>query len=703
MERSAAETSSEFVRWEEVHVSSGIRRREVYYHLFRRDGTSDLAVVGKEKSSTHMAYCYAFRDRSLLSISPYSYLLKLRSRKDVIDWLNSVVRDSPPHQSSQYVGGAPDNNDACKLDVETFKDVQLRKLGRHTKEFLWLGPPWTCRKKRRHYPSFLRNGIKISVHDFVYVLAEEDKRLVAYLEDMYQDSRGNKMVVVRWFHKIDEVGIVLSQIYNGREVLFSLCLQDLSIECIDGLATVLSPKHYEKFLNEAKHTQLEPFVCHRQFDNDDVKPFDITQVTDYWRQEIVRCMHTASPSKDPVERQPFEDGLKVDINLGDGVRSRPKIRLRRSKDGDLCLRSAKQESLSHCLDVHDSHGNLVGSECGIDVCRQKDGFLASRMPGKQAIIQNPPQHLIIGSQIEVLSQDSGLRGCWFRASIIKKHKDKVKVQYQDIRDAADEARHLEEWVLASKIAVPDPLGLRMYGRTTIRPTPPSNKGKVPLFLSAGTVVDVWWHDGWWEGIVLQKESEDKICVYFPGEKQELLFGSCDLRHSQEWWGNGWGVIKERPDLASSILYDLERKQVMVKASFVEREKAATCERRELASVAHNDSLPVKDEIASSKSQMDYMMGKAKESEMVCDLLKDPLLAQLKWKTSGKRKRRNSVQKLHYVGDRNSSSPETVGTHTFDSFYIPKSLKADHDDCKYTGDSVFSSSVVSHLTSLVMSR
>ncbi|XP_058193052.1 uncharacterized protein LOC131310183 isoform X2 [Rhododendron vialii] len=684
MERTAAAetTSSEYVRWEEVHVSSDQRkkrREEVRYYLRRRDGKSDLAVIGKQKKKGHFPYSnhhhvsssyhYAIQDRFLrssISVSPYSssYSLKLRSRREVVDWLNSFVSDLPPHQSSLDAAVTSDRKNACTFDVETMKS---RKLGHHTTEFSWLGSPWTCRKRRRHYPSFIRNGVHIPVHAFVYVLAEEDKRIVAYLEDMYEDSRGKKMVVVRWFHKIDEVGIILPHNYNDREIFFSLCLQDLGMECVDGLTAILSPQHYDKYLKEAKCNQLEPYVCRRQFDNDDIKPFDITQVKGYWKQEILRYMYSTSPSKGPVKSQ---QGLKVVRNVSEGVESRPKKRVWLSKDGgDLAFN--KQESLSPYLDIRNFHGSLV--------CNTKNGQSATCMSGKQAILQNPPQHLARGSQVEVFSHDSGLRGCWFRALIIKQHKDKVKVQYQDIKDGDNETNYLEEWVLASKVAVPDPLGLRMGGRTTVRPTLLSNKCKT--YVNSGAVVDVWWHDGWWEGIVLRKETQDSVCVYFPGEKRDLICGISDLRISEEWLGNRWQNIKERPDLVTSILSGLDTKNIMVD---VEPEKAT-----------------VSDEMGSSIPQKDSVVHKVKEFEVV-DLSKDAMLAQLRWKSLGKRRRGNSFQKLDNVGDKNKGSPEAVATGTFDGFFIPKALKVDRDNCKYLREYPFRSSAVPPMTSLVMS-
>lgn len=80
--------SKAFVSWEEVVISNEKGRREVHYFLRRSDGGSDLAVVGKEKSPRHM--WYVVQNHFLRSLSPSSSL-KWRSRREVVDWLDSVV------------------------------------------------------------------------------------------------------------------------------------------------------------------------------------------------------------------------------------------------------------------------------------------------------------------------------------------------------------------------------------------------------------------------------------------------------------------------------------------------------------------------------------------------------------------------------------------------------------------------------------
>lgn len=266
-------------------------------------------------------------------------------------------------------------------------------------------------------------------------MAEEDERLVAHLDDMYEDSKGNKMVVVQWFHKLDDVGSVLPRNYNDREIFFSLCLQDLSIECVDGLATVLSPEHYEKFLNEAKCTQLEPFICYRQFDNEEVKPLDITRVKGYWKQDALRYLFSSTPSKSQLP----DDALRLEENPSDGTPVRPKKRLKRSQEGNTHTQfGSTQVKINATLeDCIGSRGSCNGFIRGL-----KEGSPAASL-GKSIVKKMHTPCLSIGSQVEVLSQDSGMRGCWFRALIVKKHQDKVKVQYQDIKDVTDEAKNLE--------------------------------------------------------------------------------------------------------------------------------------------------------------------------------------------------------------------------------------------------------------------
>lgn len=422
-----------------------------------------------------------------------------------------------------------------RLKQAKTKDAHLRKTSQYTTEFLWVGPARTDRKYRKHYGAYSRSGIKISVQDFVHVLAEEGKRLVAYLDDLYEDYKGNKMAVVQWLHKVDELGLDSPRKYNGREIFFSLSRQDLSIECIDGVASVLSSQHYDNFLEMDVQTMLNPYVCRNLFDNEVVKPFDITQVKGYWNQNIHSFM------------------------VSDGIGIRPRKRLRRFVD--------HIESSGLCGPLYPKSSAQNSNVAEDFVTEYKHEYTK-------------------GSEIELLSQDSGIRGMWFRGVVIKKHKDKLKVRYQDIKDAEDESVNLEEWILSTTVADDDQLGIRHSGRMKIRPSRLPNKSAVSL-LDAGCIVDAWLRDGWCEGIVVHKESDDKIHVYFPGEKQKSIMGCKDLRYSEEWLGNEWKQMKSRPDLVGPVASATETIQSQENISSLSSgRKDNLLEKRELEVVEH---------------------------------------------------------------------------------------------------------------------
>uniref|UniRef100_A0A804MDH7 BAH domain-containing protein n=1 Tax=Zea mays TaxID=4577 RepID=A0A804MDH7_MAIZE len=57
-------------------------------------------------------------------------------------------------------------------------------------------------KRPRVSAFFLLDGSK--VHSFVFIMSEEMKRLIAYVEDLYEDTNSCNMVKVQWFDKVDE-------------------------------------------------------------------------------------------------------------------------------------------------------------------------------------------------------------------------------------------------------------------------------------------------------------------------------------------------------------------------------------------------------------------------------------------------------------------------------------------------------------------
>lgn len=173
-----------------------------------------------------------------------------------------------------------------------------------------------------------------------------------------------------------------------------------------------------------------------------------------------------------------------------------------------------------------------------------------------------------------------------------------------------------------------------------------------------------------------------------GEKQELIFCPDDLRHSEEWLGNRWTHMQERQDIATSILSRSAKGSLPV----------ATLS---TPGAISDSKQPGKDRCQSSKPRPNSKyIDKAKESHAVPDLSKDGLLAKLRWTRSKKRSQPSSSS---WLSNKSSPSLSTSSSHC-ERFLISSSMKMDHDNCKYLlGDSLFTSSVVPPLSSMVMSR
>jgi len=334
---------------------------------------------------------------------------------------------------------------------------------------------------------------------------------------------------------------------------------------------------------------------------------------------------------------------------------------------------------------------------GIGGIAERQVRSASSHPGllrKEALKQKIEQKLSPGSHVEVLSQDSGMRGCWFRCVILKRHHDKVKVQYQDVKDA-DETGNLQEWVLLSRFAAPDNLGIRLCGRPIVRPQP-LQSNRVSFNFDVGAVVDAWWHDGWWEGIVIHKDNEGKIHVYFPGEKQVSVFNHGHLRHSQDWISNKWNHIKDRKDMASLLFSNLgpEIKGILPEPKFPRTDAHS-------GEVDQKESFPLKD-IGNKLAASTSFEGNALDLTRYCRL------DGLKWRLSKKRKRREFAidgsgqsKRSESSSDDSSQEKNEESNGCDDDFVLPKSLTVDRENCKIGGDPLFSAPMI--ISNLVMTR
>ncbi|KAH6778627.1 hypothetical protein C2S51_009939 [Perilla frutescens var. frutescens] len=505
-----------FVEWKEQYVSKERGNRVVHYFLKDNTGESILAVVGTERSVRHMFYTVSDEFFSAHGAdNSVQAGFRWRSRREVVNWLTSML--SKQHKQGDRAM-SPKGNPTAEVNAQQtqilpHKGRIARNLKGHHLDISWSGSAWACGKQLKHYPAFSRNGISISVQSFVFVMAEKENRYIAYLEDMYEDRKCQKKVKVRWFHHNKEVkGAVPLRNPDPKEVFITPYVQVISAECVDGLAIVLTHEHYEKCVEVFPHDLLGGVhFCFRQFKGNRIKPFKLSKLRGYYDQPIFSCF-----SPDFFEEEEFssEDDAKV---------------------GSKRNRSFRED--------HKSTYDLSYKKYGL--LSRETNFL------KQAQGQFRQSLFAQNEKVEFLCQDSGIRGCWFRCTVLEISRRQMKILYDDVKDE-DSCTSLEEWIPTNRVAKADKLGMRHAGRPTVRPAHPSNE-QSPTF-GVGDPADAWWSDGWWEGVIsdISNGGNGIYQIYIPGENMYLSTELKNLRISRDWVGDRWVDIESNPNILCII-------------------------------------------------------------------------------------------------------------------------------------------------------
>ncbi|WOK99221.1 hypothetical protein Cni_G07933 [Canna indica] len=528
----------DFVKWSERFISQERGRRVVHYYLEDSTGDSHLAVIGTERSLRHMLYvvseefCQVYGSDGL-SVSS----LKWRSRREVVDWLASFLpaKACDPHVSNMQKY-ASKHDLGVEMEINRCSDTGRRVVedmaNGDRSDIAWSGDSWICGKQLRHYRAFCRNGTTIAAHSFVLVMAEEENRYLAYLEDMYENKKGEKKVKVRWFHQNQEFACAIpAPAPHPNEVFITPYSQVISAECVDDIATVLTPQHYEKCLDKLS-SLVGIRICYRQYTKNKFKLFDLRTLRGYFDQAVLSCLNIYN-----------ESGRDGEIGCRSTAAHVGAKRTRFVKVQDRFLAHFGSKKSGHSTTCKLAYQNL-----GYDFLVQKP--LSVRLVGSHSWLMPP---FNVGEKIELLCQDSGIRGCWFKCTVLGLSHRKLRVRYDDVQNV-DGYGNLEEWVPAFRTAAPDKLGMRYSGRLTVRPRLKCvyllNKDS----LLKGMAVDVHWSDGWWEGVLVEvaESGEDNVQVYLPGEDIFLVCELKRIRISKDWVGNHWVNINAKPDILSAI-------------------------------------------------------------------------------------------------------------------------------------------------------
>ncbi|XP_055832335.1 uncharacterized protein LOC129901224 isoform X2 [Solanum dulcamara] len=215
--------------------------------------------------------------------------------------------------------------------------------------------------------------------------------------------------------------------------------------------------------------------------------------------------------------------------------------------------------------------SMQGPSGSISVDESSHSGIRNSIPGNQISKSKPltypkvgiqlvePQNKLsfeVDNNLEVLCHDSGMKGCWFRCKVLRVSQKHLKVQYDGIQDC-DGPEKLEEWIPSNIVAGSDKLGMRCTGRLTVRPRPLEDSSDYSF--EVGSAVDVWWSDGWWEGVVTGFDvcRSGHLPVYFPvGENILLEIQRKNVRTSRDWVDDKWVEVEGKKDIKLFISLSL---------------------------------------------------------------------------------------------------------------------------------------------------
>ena len=128
-------------------------------------------------------------------------------------------------------------------------------------------------------------------------------------------------------------------------------------------------------------------------------------------------------------------------------------------------------------------------------------------------------------EVEVTSDEEGFRGSWFSAVVVEYiGNDKYLVEYLTLK--TEDGMPLREEAKADHI----------------RPCPPELSCVASFGLRE--VVDAWYNDGWWVGVISRVLTGTTYAVYFSLTNEELQFDHFNLRLHQDWMNGKWIIASE---------------------------------------------------------------------------------------------------------------------------------------------------------------